>query len=215
MFKDNEPFSSLTHFIGLLLAIAALPILIVFAVKQSTPWHVVTYSIYSASMILLYLASAVYHLFSKTHKIKKYLRLIDHAMIYILIAGTNTPICLVALKGGWGWSMFGVIWGLAILGVIIKFWQIKIPGWLSALLYILMGWIIIIAAPPLIKVLSPMGLWWLIAGGVFYTVGVIFFGLGKIVPTRSKFGMHEIFHIFVLAGSFSHFWLMFKYLIKI
>lgn len=212
-FYNNEPISSISHFVGFGLAIAALPVLIVFAVQKGTPWHVVTYTIFGTSMILLYCASAVYHLFSKHIPAKRVLQIIDHSMIYILIAGTYTPVCLTVLRGGWGWSLFGIVWGLAIVGVCIKSFQIKIPDWFSALLYVLMGWIIIIAAPVLFRALSPFGVWWLFAGGVSYTVGVIFFALEKVLPRKGHVGMHEVFHVFVMMGSFAHFWLMIKHIV--
>lgn len=136
-------------------------------------------------------------------------------MIYVLIAGTYTPICLVPLRGGWGWSIFGVIWGLAILGIILKTTSKKIKGWFSALFYILIGWLILIAFLPLMESLPAHGLGWLVAGGISYTLGTIFFGLDHIVPRTRWFGMHEVFHLFVIGGSFSHFWVMFKYVLYI
>lgn len=222
MAKQNEPVSATIHLIGLLLSIAALILLVVFAAIYSTAWHVVGFSIFGTSLILLYLASTLYHFFHVTSKAKEILKKIDHAMIHILIAGTYTPICLVAIRGAWGWSLFGVIWGLAIIGILLKI-LINIKPWVSATIYLFMGWIIIIAFVPLKKSIPSEGLWWLFAGGIFYTIGVLFLGLDRIFP-RTRwfgmhetrwFGMHEIFHIFVLAGSFSHFWLMLKYILYI
>lgn len=214
MAKQNEPGSATIHLIGLLLSIAALTLLVVFAAIYSTAWHVVGFSIFGTSLILLYLASTLYHFFHVTSKAKEIFKKIDHAMIHILIAGTYTPICLVAIRGAWGWSLFGIIWGLAITGILLKI-LINIKPWISAMIYLFMGWIIIIAFVPLGKSIPSEGLWWLFAGGIFYTIGVLLLGLDRIVPRTRWFGMHEIFHIFVLAGSFSHFWLMLKYILYI
>ena len=211
--KTNEPLSSLTHFIGFLLSIAGLVLLIVVASSLKTVWHVVTFSIFGASLILLYLASTLYHFFPAKSKAKRIFKKIDHSFIYILIAGTYTPVCLTVLRGGWGWSIFGIIWGLAILGIIIKSTNLKINCSVSTLIYILMGWIILIALFPLINSISKTGLIVLLLGGIFYTIGTIFYALDKTIPRTRWFGMHEIFHLFVLAGSFSHFWFMLKYLV--
>ena len=208
--KQNEPLSSLTHLIGLFLAITALVLLIVFAVKKGTALHVVAYTIFGSSMVLLYLASTCYHFVDVQGKWKNILRKIDHAMIYILIAGTYTPIALVALRGGWGWSIFGVVWGLALAGIILKISKLDFHGWKSVFLYIGMGWLAIIAFIPLLQNIPIVGLFWLVLGGVLYTFGTIFFGLDKIIKRSRWFGMHEIFHLFVMAGSFCHFWLMLK-----
>lgn len=213
--NHNEPLSSLTHFVAMLLSIAGLTLLTVFASLYSSAWHIVAFSIFGASLVLLYLASSFYHIAPSHHKIKRILQKIDHSMIYVLIAGTYTPICLVPLRGGWGWSIFGVIWGLAILGIILKTTSKKIKGWFSALFYILIGWLILIAFLPLMESLPAHGLGWLVAGGISYTLGTIFFGLDHIVPRTRWFGMHEVFHLFVIGGSFSHFWVMFKYVLYI
>ena len=213
--KDNEPMSGLTHLIGMLLSIAGLVLLIVFASLYGSVWHVVAFSIFGVSLTLLYLASTIYHFIPKKSKFKNIFRKIDHSMIYILIAGTYTPVTLILLRGGWGWSLFGVIWGIAIFGIILKVISKKIRGGISTLIYLLMGWLVVIAWAPLIKAISFDGLIWLVIGGLFYTFGTIFFGLETILPRKRWIGMHEVFHVFVVAGSFSHFWLMFKYIVYI
>lgn len=149
----------------------------------------------------------------KTSRSKEIFRKIDHSMIYILIAGTYTPITLVLLRGALGWTIFGIIWALAISGVIIKANGFKIKKWISTGIYILMGWMIVIPFYPLSKTIPSEGLWWLFIGGISYTIGTIFFALDTVIPKRRWFSMHDIFHLFVIAGSFSHFWLMFRYVL--
>ena len=175
--------------------------------------HIVGFAIFGSSLILLYSTSTLYHFFPKEHRVKNILQRIDHSMIFILIAGTYTPILLLIPQRGWGWSIFGVIWGLTIIGFILKIIGIKMKNWVSLLIYIAMGWLIVVAINPLMQWITPQALWWLVAGGVLYTFGCIFFSLDKIVRRTHWFGMHEVFHIFVIAGSFSHFWFMFRYLV--
>ncbi len=205
--KTNEIISSITHGIGFLLSVAGLVILIYKAVVYASIWHIVSFSLFGSSLILVYGASMFYHIFSTT----KWSKRVDHAMIYVLIAGTYTPITLVPLRGGWGWSLFGVIWGLATLGVIWKLSGWHLPGWLNGAVYLLLGWLIIIAVVPLMHALNLPALLWLMAGGLSYSIGVIFFSLETIIKPRRWLGMHEIFHLFVILGSFCHWWLMFKY----
>ena len=194
----EEIASSITHGVGVALAVAALVILVVFASIQGNPWKIVSFSIYGASMILLYMASTFYHAFQKPG-VKNVFKIFDHASIYILIAGTYTPFTLVTIRGGWGWSIFGIIWGLAITGVVFKVLFIHRFKLVSTLLYVLMGWFIVIAMKKVIANLDTMGLIWLIIGGVSYTGGVFFYLNDKI-----KFN-HAIWHLFVLGGSICHF----------
>lgn len=211
--KLREPVSGLTHLFGVFASIVGLVILIVYSATQSSAWHIVTFSIFGASLILLYSASSIYHLASVSQKAINILRRVDHSMIYLLIAGSYTPICLIALRGAWGWSIFGTIWGLTIIGIIIKNFWFNAPRWLSTLFYIFMGWLVIIAIYPLNKVFSPGAMAWLFAGGVAYTVGGVIYATKWPKINLKYFGFHEIFHIFVLAGSFCHYWLMFKYVL--
>ena len=212
--KDNEPLSALTHFLGLLLSIVGLVLMVVFAALKDKNVEVIGLSIFGSSLILAYSASFIYHIFAKEHKVKKTLQKIDHAMIFVLIAGTYTPVCISMPNKALGWSIFGIIWGLAILGIIIKIVEIKIPGWLSTIIYLGIGWFITIAIVPLINWLGLTAVLWLIAGGLAYSLGTIFFALENYVKRNRWWGMHEIFHLFVMLGSFCHFWLMFHYLIK-
>lgn len=213
--RDNEPLSSLTAFIGFFLSIAGLILLVVFAVLFGEARHVVGFSIFGSGLIFLYLTSAVYHFIPKTHWAKEVFRIIDHSMIYIFIASTYTPLALVLPQRGWGWSLFGIIWGLACIGIILKVAIKNEKTWFVPLPYIAMGWLGIIALPVLLKSLPLSGLWWLILGGILYTLGVVFFTLGCIFPQKGWFGMHEAFHLFVIGGSLSHFWFMFKYVLYI
>ena len=210
---DNEPMSSLTHLFGVLLSIAATVLMIVAAVRHGTAWHVVSFSVFGASLILLYLASTVYHSIPKSHRLKKTFQRIDLSLIFVLIAGSYMPILLVPMRGVWGWTIFGVVWGVALIGVVIQIFKIKHKYWVDVVLYLSMGWIVMIALPILLKTLSPISFAWLLIGGVAYTIGVIFLALDRVVPRSRWFGMHEIFHVFVLAGSFSHFLLMYKYIV--
>ena len=211
LFKENEPLSALTHFAGTLLSVAALVLMIIFGTIYGKASHVVGFAIFGSSLILLYGASFVYHFIPQKTKAKIILQRLDHAMIFILIAGTYTPLCLTVPQRGWGWSIFGVIWGLAIVGFLLKITGLKIKNYLSVLIYLAMGWLIVIAISPIMQWLDAGAIRWLFAGGIMYSVGCIFFALDNKIPRTTWFGMHEIFHIFVLAGSFSHFWLMLKY----
>ena len=210
---ENEPGSALTHFFGLLLAIAGLVLLVVFAALRGTVWHVVGFTIFGTALILLYLASTIYHFIPLTHRAKKVMQRVDHAMIYVLIAGTYTPICFVTLRGAWGWSLFGVVWGIALFGIFWKAFA-KAPNHiLSTGLYVVMGWLALVAFVPLRAALDAGGWFWLVLGGVCYTAGAVVFSFSHIRFHRRWFGMHEVWHFFVMAGSFCHFWLMLRYVL--
>ncbi len=211
--RDNEPLSSLTAFTGFLLSIIGLVLLVALASQSGGVRHIVGFSVFGSGLILLYLVSAIYHLLPKNKRAKEVFRVIDHSMIYILIASTYTPIALLLPQRGWGWSLFGVIWVLASIGIVLKIAIKNEKTWFVPLPYIAMGWLGIISLPILLRSLPWTGLWWLIIGGILYTSGVIFFIRGRISPRRRWFGMHEAFHLFVIAGSFSHFWFMLKYVL--
>ena len=212
--KAKDLVSGLTHLVGALLSVAALVVLVYVAAYKGTPWHVVSFAIFGASLILLYTASTIYHLLPLKERATRALKRVDHMMIYVLIAGTYTPISLVALRGAWGWSLLGSIWGIAVLGIIMKIVWLNAPRWLSTLFYLGMGWLLVIAFPPLLRSVPSGGINWLVAGGAMYTVGAVIYGIKK--PNIVKgFGFHEIFHLFVMAGSFGHFWLMYRYLLYI
>lgn len=202
--SKEEKINVWSHFIGLLLSVVALTVLVVKSSLHGSAWHIVSYSIYGASMILLYLASTLYHN-AKTPKIRARLNVFDHAAIYVLIAGTYTPYTLVTLHGVSGWLLFGSIWGVALLGIIFKLFFFGKYDKLSTVMYVLMGWMAVFAIKPLLENLSTPGLIWLALGGVFYTLGAVFYSRGKLRYN------HAIFHIFVLLGSISHFVSIFFY----
>lgn len=210
----KDPVSGFSHLVGAMLSVAALAVLVTLSAYNATVWHVVSFSIYGASMILLYLASAAYHIFNLGEKGTRILKKVDHTMIFMMIAGTYTPFCLIPLRGGWGWSIFGVVWGLAILGIFFKLFFIYAPRWLSTAIYIVMGWISIIAIYPIVMNIPAGGVAWLVGGGLMYTVGAVIYAKKK--PNFSKnFGFHELWHFFVLGGSFCHFMVMIKYVLWI
>jgi hemolysin III len=211
--KLRDPVSGLTHGIGVVLSIVALVLLVYSAAVWSTAWHVVSFAIFGASLILLYTASTLYHLLPLSEKGVAVLRRIDHMMIYVLIAGTYTPVCLVVLKGAWGWSLLVGIWGLALVGIGLKIFWFSAPRWLSTLFYALMGWLVVVALWPLVKLVPLGGMGWMAAGGLLYTLGALIYGFKWPNLKLKWLGFHEIFHLFVLAGSFSHFWLMYRYVL--
>ncbi len=209
----NEPISCLTHFIGFLLSIAALVLLVVLALRHGRVEHIVGFSIFGAGLILLYMASTLYHFVSRTHRLKEIFKGVDRSMIYILIASTYTPIILVLPNSGYRWTIFGIIWALAITGILLQFIKRNKKSWLDTVLYIVMGWLILLIFPILQSTFPMVGIAWLTLGGVLYTLGVIFVALERLYPSDRLFGMHEIFHIFVMGGSFSHFWFMLRYVL--
>ena len=205
--RTEELFNALSHGIGILLSIAGLIIMIVLSSLTGHAITVVSSSIYGVSLILMYTASMLYHA-TENPSLKKKLKIVDHSSIYFLIAGTYTPFMLVTLHGAWGWSLFGVIWGLALIGIIFKLFYTGRFEFISLAMYLLMGWIIIIAIKPLIHQLSFDGLVWLLAGGLCYTLGVAFYATDH----KYKFN-HFIWHLFVLAGSLCHFFAILFYVI--
>ena len=213
--KLKDPFSGLSHLFGAFLSVAALSVLVTLAALHATAWHVVSFAIYGTSMVLLYTASALYHLLPLSQRGQKILRTLDHVMIYMLIAGTYTPICLIPLRGGWGWSIFGIVWTLAFAGIFISLFWLEAPRWIATSIYLAMGWVCVVAIYPIIKVLTPEGLFWLAAGGAFYTVGAVIYALKKPDPWPDVFGFHEIWHLFVMAGSTCHFLLMLRYVLNV
>jgi hemolysin III len=211
----NEIVSGVTHLLGAALSLVGLAVLVYLAAISERPWHLVAFSIFGAALVLLYSASTLYHLIPRDSKWKNIFRRIDHSMIFVLIAGTYTPICLIPLRGVLGWSLLAFIWGVAIAGVMMKALWLRIPNWVSTGIYVLMGWFGAITLLPLRDFLPAQGVVWLLAGGMAYTVGVIFYSLERFTPPIKWFGMHEIFHLFVMAGSFCHFWLMLRYILPI
>lgn len=211
----NEPLSALTHGIGGVLSVAALVLMVIWGALYGHASDVVGFAIFGASLITLYTTSAVYHSFTQGTRAKRIWKKLDHAMIFVLIAGTYTPICLAMPQRAWGWSIFGVIWGLGILGFVLKVSGVHIRNSISVPIYLAMGWLLIIALSPIMHWLNnPYALFWLFCGGAFYSVGCVFYMLDDKIPRTRWFGMHEVFHVFVMVGSFSHFWLMMRYVAR-
>lgn len=198
----EEKINIITHAIGIGLSIVALVLLVVFASLYGNVWHIVSFSIYGASLVSLYIASTVYHSIQNP-KWRYRFNIVDHSAIYILIAGTYTPFTLVTLNGTVGWVIFGITWGIAAIGIIFKIFFTGRFDIISTIAYVAMGWIVIFAINPLIENLSVNGLFWLFLGGIFYTIGAVIYAIRKI-----KFN-HAIFHVFVLLGSTSHFFAVF------
>ena len=194
----EEIFNSITHGIGTLLSIAALVLLVVFAAIKGNAWHVVSFSIFGSTLVLLYLASTLYHSFTK-EKIKNLFARLDHAAIFLLIAGTYTPFVLTTIRGPLGWTLFGIIWGLAITGVVIRLIYLTRFRKLMVGIYLAMGWMFLMAIVPIVKNLPTSSIVFLFVGGGCYSVGVIFYAWRNL-----KYG-HGIWHLFVLAGSIMHF----------
>ncbi len=202
----GERINSITHLIGTCFAVAGLVVLVVFAVRQGDPWKIVSFSIYGSSLVILYFFSTLYH--SIRGAAKRIIRKIDHSAIYLLIAGSYTPFSLVTLRGPWGWTILGVIWGIALFGILQDTFFSKTRRIFSVTIYLLMGWLALVAIRPLAHVLPAAGVAWLIAGGIFYTTGVLFYALDR----KIAFG-HEIFHLFVLAGSACHYFTVIRYVL--
>ena len=208
----RDPVSGLTHMIAALLAVLATVLLILRSVDPAMPWHIVTFSIFGGGMILLYTASTLYHWLPVSEAGVRILRRVDHSMIFFYIAATYTPICLIPLRGPWGWSLFGVIWGLALAGIVMKIFWMHAPRWLSTAIYLAMGWMVLVGAYPLVMNLSTGALAWLAGGGLVYSVGAVVYALKWPDPWPNRFGFHEIFHVFVIGGSFCHFVVMYWFI---
>lgn len=200
----EEKINAITHGIGTVFAVIALIVLIARAYIDGGMWQMVAAVVYGVSLVLLYLASTLYHSFSR-RRAKEILKFFDHAAIYILIAGNYTPFTLIPLHGTLGWVMFGLIWGLALVGIIFKIYFVKRFRFFSTLCYLLMGWLAVVMVKPLLAVLPAAAIYWLVAGGVLYTVGTVFY-LDKKIPYN-----HAVWHLFVIGGSVSHFITVFKY----
>jgi hemolysin III len=212
----REPFNSLSHFIGILLSIVGLVLLLVLSGGE--PYRTTSFAIYGSSLIILYTASTLLHSIKATPKTEKKLRIFDHAAIFILIAGSYTPIALVTLQKthpAWGWSLLSVVWGIALLGVLFKVFWIDAPRAFSTALYLGMGWMSLVVITPIAQTVSLGGLVWLALGGAFYSVGAIIYGVKKPNFFPNVFGYHELWHLFVLAGSFCHFMMMLKYVLPV
>ena len=211
--KIKDPGSALTHFIAMILALCAASPLLIKAAQEPGSSHVLALTVFITSMILLYAASTIYHTLDISPKINRMLRKADHMMIFILIAGTYTPICLITLKGPVGYGLLALVWGIAIVGIVIKGFWIYCPKWFSSVLYIAMGWVCVLAFTQIMNALPRAAFLWLLAGGIIYTVGGIIYALKlPLFNARHKyFGSHEIFHLFVMGGSLCHYIMMYAF----
>ena len=201
----KDPVSGLTHLAGAIMSVIGLVVLLRAGIANEDLWQIVSFSIFGASLILLYSASAAYHLLNVPSSVELVLRKLDHIMIFVLIAGTYTPVCLGPLRGATGYVILTIIWALAIAGVFFKVFYLNAPRWLYTGIYLAMGWLIIFATGPLVRAVGLHILSWLLIGGVFYSIGAVIYGLKKPDPFPGRFGFHEIFYIFILLGSLSHF----------
>ena len=194
----EELANTLTHGVGAVMSLGGLALLVALAALGGTGWHLASAIVFGVTLLLLYLASTLYHALTGTPA-ERLFQILDHAAIYLLIAGTYTPFTLITLRGPWGWSIFGVIWGLAIIGMSLEAFWVRRPRWTSVVIFVAMGWMGIIAIRPLIASLAGPGLWLLIAGGVAYTVGTVFYLWSSVRYT------HAIWHLWVVAGSALHY----------
>lgn len=210
----KDPGSAITHFIGMLMAIFAAVPLLIKAAHEPSRLYLISLTIYAVSMILLYAASTTYHTFDGSRKLTTILKKIDHMMIFVLIAGSYTPICLLVLERKTGLILLSLVWGIAIAGILIKAFWVYCPKWVSSVLYIGMGWTCVLAFGQILNGLTSQEFGWLLAGGIIYTIGGIIYAL-KLPIFNSKhknFGSHEIFHLFVMGGSACHFVVMYSLL---
>jgi hemolysin III len=208
----REPVNGLTHAAGGLLAAVGLSVLLATAASTGRLDQLVAFGVFGLSLVALYAASALYHLLPLSPSGVARLRRLDHMTIFVLIAGTYTPFCLLALDGGWRWGLLGLIWSLALCGVLLKLLWMDAPRWLSVVLYLGMGWVAVIAAPALFRAVPPGGISWVLAGGLVYSAGALVYGLKRPNPVPGVFGFHEVWHVFVLAGSACHFWAVLRYI---
>ena len=210
----KDPGSAITHFIGMLMAIFAAFPLLIKAAHEPSRIYLISLAIYAVSLIFLYAASTIYHTFDLSERVNTILKKIDHMMIFVLIAGSYTPICLLVLERRTGLIMLALVWGIAITGIITKGFWVFCPKWVSSVLYISMGWICVLAFSQILNNLTRAEFGWLLAGGIIYTIGGVIYALKlPIFNTKHKnFGSHEIFHLFVMGGSACHFVVMYSLL---
>jgi hemolysin III len=202
----EELANGITHGIGLVLSVVGLAILVVLSILKGGAWHIAGCTTFGVTLVMLYTASTLYHSL-RTPRLKRVLKILDHAAIYLLIAGTYTPFTLVNLRGFWGWTLFGVVWSLSVFGILWKLFHVDRFQVVSTLIYVVMGWVVIIAIKPVLAAVPPPGILWLLAGGLFYTVGVLFFAW-KRIPYN-----HAIWHVFVMAGSICHYFAVLFYVL--
>ena len=212
-FEIKDPGSAITHFIGMMMALFASTPLLIRAANNPDRIHLISLAVFITSMVLLYMASTVYHTLNLSERSNRILRKIDHMMIFVLIAGSYTPVCLVVLGNAAGYRLCALVWGIALAGILIKAFWITCPKWFSSLLYIAMGWVCVLAFTQILNSLPPAAFGWLLAGGIIYTIGGIIYALKlPIFNSRHKnFGSHESFHLFVMGGSICHFIMMYVF----
>jgi len=204
--RRYELANSATHGMGLALSVAGCAVLVTLAALRGNAWHIVACSIYGGTLVCLYGASTVYHSV-RSRRLKRILRIVDHSTIYLLIAGTYTPFTLVLLKGGWGWTLFGLVWGLSLAGILLKVWFVDRLPVVSTMVYVALGWLVIIAIKPVVALVPVAAILWLLAGGLLYTAGVGFFAWQKL-PYH-----HAIWHLFVMGGSVCHYLAVLYYVV--
>ena len=210
--KLREPINGLTHLVGGLLAALGLMVLLARALSAGRADQFVAFGIFGLSLVALYTASALYHPLPLSPIGVARLRRVDHMMIFVLIAGTYTPICLLALDNGWREGLLALIWGLALCGILLKLLWMDAPRWLSVMLYLGMGWIAVLAASAIFQAVPAMGIAWILAGGLVYSAGALIYGLKRPNLIPGVLGFHELWHLFVVAGSACHFWVMLRYI---
>lgn len=214
VWQIRDPVSAISHLVGFILAIIGTVFLVIKGNHTGGVLYATAFAVFGVTMMLLYLASTLYHWLNLSDARILILRKLDHAMIYVLIAGTYTPLCIIALSGFWGIGLLITIWTLAIGGIFLTLFYFGAPRWLTTSIYIIMGWLVVGAIVPLARVLPLAGLMWLVGGGIFYTVGAIIYGRKRSLINLPGFGFHEVFHMFVLGGSVCHYLLM-LFLIRI
>lgn len=206
--KIKDPASCLTHFAGFLLSIVGLYLLMSVG---SGPVEIISFAIFGTTMMMMYFTSSIYHMFTLSEKRTRLMRRLDHISIYLFIAGSFTPFTLLVLDGALKWILISVVWGIAVFGVLFKLLWLHAPRWASVAIYLGMGWLGLIILPYTIIELPAAAAWWVAGGGIAYTVGAVIYGMEKPNPLPG-FGFHEIWHIFVMTGSFCHFWAVYRFL---
>jgi hemolysin III len=210
----REPISGLSHLAGVILSLVGLAVLLVLSWGDA--WRSASFALYGVTLVLLYTASTLYHSLHVGPRWLARLKAFDHSAIYVLIAGTYTPVVLVTLRDHspvWSWTLFGLVWGFALVGIILKLFWLYTPRWLTAGLYLALGWMALVAVMPLVQALPPGGFFWMLIGGFFYSSGAVIYALKRPDPVPGVFGFHELWHLFVLAGSISHFMMMLLYVL--
>lgn len=207
----REPMNGATHFIGIVLSVIGLIALLNRLNGQMSLLHLISFSIFGGAMILLYTFSSLYHWLPLAGRRLEVFRKIDHIMIFVFIAATYTPVCLVTLHGAWGWSILGSVWGLTLAGFFMKLFWLRAPRWLYTAIYVLMGWLIVVGIWPLSQAMVPQGIFLMVLGGIFYTIGAVIYALKKPDFWPRVFGFHAIFHLLIILGSLAHFWMIYLY----